>query len=100
MKELRLDDKLNFVEEPVEIMDREGKQLKQSHVVLYLLADKLEGMNKARAIHLDDFVNTSLYVVHVMSTDVMEEITRAQRSGQRVIVEPVVSGLILDDFVL
>ncbi|GKE32899.1 putative reverse transcriptase domain-containing protein, partial [Tanacetum coccineum] len=30
MKELRLDDKLNFVEERVEIMDREVKQLKQS----------------------------------------------------------------------
>ncbi|GJV56424.1 putative reverse transcriptase domain-containing protein [Tanacetum coccineum] len=28
MKELRLDDKLNFVEEPMEIMDREVKQLK------------------------------------------------------------------------
>ncbi|GKB38556.1 putative reverse transcriptase domain-containing protein [Tanacetum coccineum] len=32
MKELQLDDKLNFVEEPVEIMDREVKQLKQSHI--------------------------------------------------------------------
>ncbi|GJY26448.1 putative reverse transcriptase domain-containing protein [Tanacetum coccineum] len=32
MKELRLDDKLNFVEELVEIMDREVKQLKQSHI--------------------------------------------------------------------
>ncbi|GJY71341.1 putative reverse transcriptase domain-containing protein [Tanacetum coccineum] len=30
MKELQLDDKLNFVEEPVEIMDREIKQLKRS----------------------------------------------------------------------
>nr|GEX64092.1 putative reverse transcriptase domain-containing protein [Tanacetum cinerariifolium] len=30
MKELKLDDKLNFVEEPVEIMDREIKQLRQS----------------------------------------------------------------------
>ncbi|GJV52351.1 hypothetical protein Tco_1448092 [Tanacetum coccineum] len=30
MKELRLDDKLNFVEEPVEITDREVKQLKKS----------------------------------------------------------------------
>ncbi|GKB36965.1 putative reverse transcriptase domain-containing protein [Tanacetum coccineum] len=30
MKELQLDDKLNFVKEPVEIMDREVKQLKQS----------------------------------------------------------------------
>ncbi|GJV60458.1 putative reverse transcriptase domain-containing protein [Tanacetum coccineum] len=32
MKELQLDDKLNFVEEPIEIMDREVKQLKQSHI--------------------------------------------------------------------
>nr|GEV76033.1 putative reverse transcriptase domain-containing protein [Tanacetum cinerariifolium] len=32
MKELRLDDKLNFVEEPVKIMDREVKQLRQSRI--------------------------------------------------------------------
>ncbi|GKF54044.1 hypothetical protein Tco_0160954, partial [Tanacetum coccineum] len=32
MKEHQLDDKLNFVEEPVEIMDREVKQLKQSRI--------------------------------------------------------------------
>ncbi|GJT08613.1 reverse transcriptase domain-containing protein [Tanacetum coccineum] len=32
MKEFRLDDKLNFVEEPVDIMDREVKQLKQSRI--------------------------------------------------------------------
>ncbi|GJW20001.1 hypothetical protein Tco_0027437 [Tanacetum coccineum] len=32
MKELWLDDKLNFVEEPIEIMDREVKQLKQSRI--------------------------------------------------------------------
>ncbi|GJR77449.1 retrovirus-related pol polyprotein from transposon TNT 1-94 [Tanacetum coccineum] len=32
MKELRLDDKLNFVEELVEIIDREVKQLKQSRI--------------------------------------------------------------------
>ncbi|GJY76110.1 putative reverse transcriptase domain, ribonuclease H-like domain, aspartic peptidase domain protein [Tanacetum coccineum] len=32
MKELRLDDKLNFVEELVEIMDQEVKQLKQSRI--------------------------------------------------------------------
>ncbi|GJS21783.1 reverse transcriptase domain-containing protein [Tanacetum coccineum] len=32
IKELRLDDKLNFVEEPIEIMDREVKQLRQSHI--------------------------------------------------------------------
>ncbi|GJY59669.1 putative reverse transcriptase domain-containing protein, partial [Tanacetum coccineum] len=32
MKELRLDDKLNFVEEPVEIMDQQVKQLKQIRI--------------------------------------------------------------------
>ncbi|GKB47314.1 putative reverse transcriptase domain-containing protein [Tanacetum coccineum] len=32
MKELRLEDKLNFVEEPIEIMDHEVKQLKQSRI--------------------------------------------------------------------
>ncbi|GJS54123.1 hypothetical protein Tco_0627485 [Tanacetum coccineum] len=32
LKELRPDDKLNFVEEPVEIMDREVKQLRQSRI--------------------------------------------------------------------
>ncbi|GJY43746.1 putative reverse transcriptase domain-containing protein [Tanacetum coccineum] len=34
IKELRLDDKLNFVEEPIEIMDREVKQLRQSHILI------------------------------------------------------------------
>ncbi|GKD15222.1 putative reverse transcriptase domain-containing protein [Tanacetum coccineum] len=32
MKELRLDEKLNFMEEPVEITDREVKKLKQSRI--------------------------------------------------------------------
>ncbi|GJW83574.1 hypothetical protein Tco_0156719 [Tanacetum coccineum] len=35
MKELRLDDKLNFVEEPVKIMDREVKQLKQIRIPIF-----------------------------------------------------------------
>nr|GFC47151.1 putative reverse transcriptase domain-containing protein [Tanacetum cinerariifolium] len=30
--EIRLDDKLHFIEEPIEIMDREVKQLKQSRI--------------------------------------------------------------------
>ncbi|GJW08518.1 putative reverse transcriptase domain-containing protein [Tanacetum coccineum] len=34
MKELQLDEKLNFVEEPVEVMDREIKQLKRSHILI------------------------------------------------------------------
>nr|GEX90556.1 putative reverse transcriptase domain-containing protein [Tanacetum cinerariifolium] len=32
IKELQLDDKLNFMEEPVEIMNREVKPLRQSHI--------------------------------------------------------------------
>ncbi|GJX66738.1 retrovirus-related pol polyprotein from transposon TNT 1-94 [Tanacetum coccineum] len=32
LKEIQLDDKLHFIEEPVEIMDREVKQLKQSRI--------------------------------------------------------------------
>ncbi|GKD06210.1 hypothetical protein Tco_1181184, partial [Tanacetum coccineum] len=32
LDEIHIDDKLRFIEEPVEIMDREVKRLKQSHI--------------------------------------------------------------------
>nr|GEZ95416.1 putative reverse transcriptase domain-containing protein [Tanacetum cinerariifolium] len=32
LDEIQIDDKLHFVEKPVEIMDREVKRLKQSHI--------------------------------------------------------------------
>ncbi|GJY62231.1 putative reverse transcriptase domain-containing protein [Tanacetum coccineum] len=32
LDEIQVDDKLNFIEEPIEIMDREIKRLKQSHI--------------------------------------------------------------------
>ncbi|CAA2979704.1 dihydropyrimidinase [Olea europaea subsp. europaea] len=57
----------------------------------------IEGEATGRAIHLARFVNTPLYVVHVMSIDAVEEIARARKSGQRVIGEPIVAGLALDD---
>ncbi|XP_021901120.1 dihydropyrimidinase-like isoform X1 [Carica papaya] len=41
----------------------------------------LEGEATARAIRLAGFVNTPLYVVHVMSIDAMEEIAKARKSG-------------------
>ncbi|GJR74126.1 reverse transcriptase domain-containing protein [Tanacetum coccineum] len=41
MKELRLDDKLSFVEEPVEIMDREVKQQKQSRIPIVKVTEHL-----------------------------------------------------------
>ncbi|GJT05567.1 putative reverse transcriptase domain-containing protein [Tanacetum coccineum] len=34
LDEIRLDDKLHFIEEPVEIMDREVKRLKQSRILI------------------------------------------------------------------
>nr|GEX18512.1 putative reverse transcriptase domain-containing protein [Tanacetum cinerariifolium] len=34
LDEIQVDDKLNFIEEPVEIMDREVKRLKQSHILI------------------------------------------------------------------
>ncbi|GJY98607.1 putative reverse transcriptase domain-containing protein [Tanacetum coccineum] len=32
LDEIQIDDKLNFIEEPIEIMDREVKRIKQSHI--------------------------------------------------------------------
>ncbi|GJZ26638.1 putative reverse transcriptase domain-containing protein [Tanacetum coccineum] len=37
MKELRLDDKLNFVEEPIEIMDQKVKRLRQSRIPIIIV---------------------------------------------------------------
>ncbi|GJZ04528.1 putative reverse transcriptase domain-containing protein [Tanacetum coccineum] len=37
IKELQLDDKLNFVKEPIEVMDREIKKLKRSHNLIIKL---------------------------------------------------------------
>lgn len=47
----------------------------------YLLHLQLEGEATARAVRLAGFVNTPLYVVHVMSIDAMEEIAKARRLG-------------------
>ncbi|GAB4835291.1 dihydropyrimidinase [Ancistrocladus abbreviatus] len=60
----------------------------------------LEAEATGRAIRLASFVNTPLYVVHVMSSDAMEEIAKARKSGQRVIGEPIVSGLVLNNSAL
>nr|GEY68755.1 putative reverse transcriptase domain-containing protein [Tanacetum cinerariifolium] len=34
LDEIQVDEKLNFIEEPIEIMDREVKRLKQSHILI------------------------------------------------------------------
>lgn len=50
-----------------------------------------------RAITLAHFANAPLYVVHVMSKPAMEEVERAKLAGYRVVGEPVIGGLTLDD---
>ncbi|CAM6094923.1 unnamed protein product [Calypogeia fissa] len=57
----------------------------------------VEGEATGRAIKLAQFVNAPLYVVHVMSSDALDEIARARQLGARVVGEPVASGLALDD---
>jgi dihydropyrimidinase len=47
---------------------------------------QLEGEATARAIRLAGFVNTPLYVVHVMSIDAMEEIAKARKSGLKFLI--------------
>ncbi|KAL3683562.1 hypothetical protein R1sor_001584 [Riccia sorocarpa] len=59
----------------------------------------LEGEATGRAIKLAHFVNTPLYVVHVMSIDALDEISRARAQGIRVVGEPIASGLALNDSV-
>ncbi|GKA60472.1 hypothetical protein Tco_0759879 [Tanacetum coccineum] len=34
LDDIQLDDKLHFIKEPIEVMDREVKQLKQSHILI------------------------------------------------------------------
>nr|GFB44063.1 putative reverse transcriptase domain-containing protein [Tanacetum cinerariifolium] len=43
LDEIQVDDKLDFVEEPVEIMDREVKRLKQSHIPIVKLNPRYIG---------------------------------------------------------
>jgi len=45
----------------------------------------LEAEATSRAIRLAEFVNTPLYVVHVMSSDAMEEIAKARKSGSSIL---------------
>ncbi|GKA74337.1 putative reverse transcriptase domain-containing protein [Tanacetum coccineum] len=42
LDEIQIDDKLNFIEEPVKIMDREDKRLKQSHHILNVRLNSMD----------------------------------------------------------
>ncbi|GJR74288.1 putative reverse transcriptase domain-containing protein [Tanacetum coccineum] len=50
LDEIQIDDKLNFIEEPIEIMDREVKKLKQSYILLLRPTTLGEAFSLARLI--------------------------------------------------
>nr|GEW04139.1 hypothetical protein [Tanacetum cinerariifolium] len=54
MKELWLDDKLNFVEEPIDIMDREVKQLRQNRIPIVKVTKRTILENNREAIRRKD----------------------------------------------
>nr|GEW61288.1 hypothetical protein [Tanacetum cinerariifolium] len=62
MKEHRLDDKLNFVEEPVEIMDREVKQLRQSHIPIVKVIEQAMARSSIELEDVQNLLSFKLYV--------------------------------------
>nr|GEW64426.1 reverse transcriptase domain-containing protein [Tanacetum cinerariifolium] len=70
MKEIRLDDKLNFVEEPLEIIDREVKQLKQSRIpIVKLLKRILRYVQGILDYGLQLFSSSTTYLVAYSDAD-------------------------------
>ncbi|GKB22999.1 hypothetical protein Tco_0862400 [Tanacetum coccineum] len=61
MKEVRLVDKLNFVEEPIEIMDREVKQLRQSRIPIVKVIE--QSMARSGIGHEDVQTSHELYSI-------------------------------------
>ncbi|GJX10343.1 putative reverse transcriptase domain-containing protein [Tanacetum coccineum] len=60
LEEIQLDDKLHFIEEPVEIMDREVKQLKQSRIPIVKVAAKSLALHLMVDFSLDHLLLTVL----------------------------------------
>ncbi|GJZ25289.1 hypothetical protein Tco_0562748 [Tanacetum coccineum] len=64
LEEIQIDDKLNFIEEPVKIMDREFKRLKQSRIpIVKVLSYGCLCLLFAVAMHWADFQETLLSTV-------------------------------------
>ncbi|GJX05708.1 putative reverse transcriptase domain-containing protein [Tanacetum coccineum] len=74
MKELRLDDKLNFVEEPVEIMDREVKQLKQSRIPIVKVRHARLHVAIEDAINAGLFSGAKLHSLHISHLFFMDDV--------------------------
>ncbi|GJY83530.1 putative reverse transcriptase domain-containing protein [Tanacetum coccineum] len=65
MKELRLDDKLNFVEEPIEIIDREVKQLRQSRIPI-VKAKGLQNLSSITTLQPPSPPSTATVIIKVL----------------------------------
>ncbi|GKB51670.1 hypothetical protein Tco_0902423 [Tanacetum coccineum] len=64
LDEIQIDDKLNFIKEPVEIMDREVKRLKQSRIpIMKVLSCGCLCLLFGVAMHWADFQETLLSTV-------------------------------------
>ncbi|GKB25043.1 putative reverse transcriptase domain-containing protein [Tanacetum coccineum] len=62
LEEIQLYDKLHFIEEPVEIIDREVKQLKQSRIPIVKKGKQHKASCKAK---IDRFVTHPLHTLHM-----------------------------------
>lgn len=62
-----------------------------------LTSEGVQDEGTARAMYLAKYVNTPIYVVHVMSKGAAAEIAAAKLRGQRVIGETIASGIAAEE---
>nr|GEZ76045.1 putative reverse transcriptase domain-containing protein [Tanacetum cinerariifolium] len=74
MKELRLDNKLNFVEDSVQIMDREVKQLKQSRIPIIKVFETRESSHKTHLERHEEQIKTILNNLDELPLERIEQV--------------------------
>lgn len=77
------------------VVDTLGVTGPEGHAMSRPAATEEEATN--RAILLADIIGAPLYVVHVMSTGAMDACARGKARGARLICEPTLAGLMLDE---
>jgi dihydropyrimidinase len=75
----------------------EGKTAPKYHALMRPTKAEAEGVH--RAIALADMANTSVYIVHLSSSDALDEVTRARDNGIPVFAETCPQYLFLDSSV-
>lgn len=66
-------------------------------LVTSLTSEDVQDEGTARALYLAQYINTPIYVVHVMSKGAAGEIAAAKLRGQRVIGETIASGIAAEE---